>query len=36
MVPAVDEDGVRLVMATENSHSVATLTATAGVEVEAW
>jgi len=28
------EDGVRLVMATENSHSVATLTAIAGAEVE--
>ena len=34
-VPAVVDEGVILEMATENSHSVATLTAIAGVEVEA-
>jgi hypothetical protein len=34
-VPAVVDEGVILETATENSHSVATLTAIAGVEVEA-
>jgi hypothetical protein len=33
---AVVDDGVRLETATENSHSVATVTAIAGVDVEVW
>jgi hypothetical protein len=34
-VLAAEEDGLKLETPTENSHSVATLTSTAGVEVEA-
>jgi len=36
IVLAVVEEGVRLETATENSHSAATVTAIAGVDVEVW